>query len=442
MATITVNGLTLTHKGSGGMSIATLPDLCLTPAPPGPPMPIPYPNMAMSADLMQGTTTVTADGGNMIATKGSIFMKSTGDEPGINGGVMSAVNMKETHWLTFSMDVTFDGDNACRLTDKTTHNHQNTVNMAGELEGFLLSAEQLANEDIKFLCELLCTCLAHPDFDSSGRRSFQGCVDKMLKALEEGNVKPGYSGKKYPNITSEQGYEPGPDGTPIPTDGKGYRAPDAIVKKDPSEPPSQENIEYLVEMKFWKGDYCDVYSEKQQKRDQEIVGKGNKKKIAILTPKSCGCPPDPTEPDHSDDPTKSRCADVEDGAEEGASVGQELGVESFTGAVILAGMALAEFAAVLWAGLTESAGAGAPALEAAEAEAAQAELAEAELAEAEAAEAEAAEAEAAEAEASEAEEFGDGPTSDPFPPGQPPGPFMNGPAGTPGLAPSPGQFAP
>jgi len=40
--TIKVNGLTLCHKGSGGVSSATLPDVCNTPVPGGPPVPVPY----------------------------------------------------------------------------------------------------------------------------------------------------------------------------------------------------------------------------------------------------------------------------------------------------------------------------------------------------------------------------------------------------------------
>jgi len=132
--TVNVNNLTLCHKGSNGISIATIPDVCKTPAPPAGPVPIPYPNIAMSSDLVKGTTTVKADGGNMCAIDGSEFMKSTGDEPGTAGGVMSSVNMKEATWITYSFDVKLEGKGACRLTDKMFHNHQNTVNLAGELQ--------------------------------------------------------------------------------------------------------------------------------------------------------------------------------------------------------------------------------------------------------------------------------------------------------------------
>ena len=97
-------------------------------------MPIPYPNVSMSSDLVQGTTTVTADGGNMIAIKGSQFMKSTGDEAGVAGGVVSSTFIKESTWILYSLDVKMDGKGACRLSDKKFHNHQNTVNAGGEVQ--------------------------------------------------------------------------------------------------------------------------------------------------------------------------------------------------------------------------------------------------------------------------------------------------------------------
>lgn len=135
---ININNLTLCHKASNGISIATIPDVCKTPTPMGP-VPIPYPNIAMSSDLMKGTTTVKADGGNMCANYGSEFFKSTGDEPGVAGGVASSTFIKEATWITFSFDVKLEGKAACRLTDKMFHNHQNTVNMAGELQAPLPS---------------------------------------------------------------------------------------------------------------------------------------------------------------------------------------------------------------------------------------------------------------------------------------------------------------
>lgn len=147
-ATININNLTLCHKASNGISMATIPDVCKTPSPTGP-VPIPYPNIAMSSDLMKGTTTVKADGGNMCANYGSEFFKSNGDEPGVAGGVASGTFIKEATWITFSFDVKLEGKAACRLTDKMFHNHQNTVNMAGEIQAALLAF-------MEKICPIIC----------------------------------------------------------------------------------------------------------------------------------------------------------------------------------------------------------------------------------------------------------------------------------------------
>lgn len=129
---IIVNGLGLTYKGTIGISTATIPDVCKTPSPGGP-VPIPYPNIATQSTLKGGTTTVKAKG-QMIAVKGSQYASSNGDEAGTAGGVKSGVNMKATDWITYSFDVKFDGQNACRHTDKMFHNNQNTVNLAGGID--------------------------------------------------------------------------------------------------------------------------------------------------------------------------------------------------------------------------------------------------------------------------------------------------------------------
>jgi hypothetical protein len=69
----------------------------------------------------------------MIAIKGSEYAMSVGDEPGTAGGVKSSTFKKESTWITYSFDVKIDGKNACRLTDKKFQNHENTVDLAGDL---------------------------------------------------------------------------------------------------------------------------------------------------------------------------------------------------------------------------------------------------------------------------------------------------------------------
>jgi hypothetical protein len=149
MPTVFANSRGVAHKGSGGMS-PVFPDVCKTPSPGGP-VPIPYPViMSLSKDLANGTTSVKADGGNMIAIKGSEYSRCMGDEAGTAGGVVSSTNMKEATWILYSFDVKMDGGNACRKTDKMKMNHGNTICMGGN-DGPTLKPKD-------FLKKLMCKC--------------------------------------------------------------------------------------------------------------------------------------------------------------------------------------------------------------------------------------------------------------------------------------------
>ena len=124
-STTTVNDRTVVHRGSDGVS-ATFPDVCLTPAPGGP-APVPYPNVARSADLVRGTGTVTVDG-HPVAVKGSAFGRSTGDEPGTQKGVISQAVGGEARFQNWSFDVVIEGRNACRLLDPMANNGGSPTN--------------------------------------------------------------------------------------------------------------------------------------------------------------------------------------------------------------------------------------------------------------------------------------------------------------------------
>ena len=120
-----VNSRGIAHKGSGGMSTA-FPDVCKTPAPPAGPIPIPYPNIAKASDTSSGPTKVTTDG-EMPMVKGAKYSRSSGDEAGSVGGVVSNVNMDEAEFMMYSFDVKFEGKNVCRLGDPLFHNKKNIV---------------------------------------------------------------------------------------------------------------------------------------------------------------------------------------------------------------------------------------------------------------------------------------------------------------------------
>jgi uncharacterized Zn-binding protein involved in type VI secretion len=124
-ATVIVNQLTVVHKDSGG-TVSFMPDVCLTPSSAGP-IPIPYPNLATSQDTAQGSPTVSCDG-NPAMIQGSVFSKSTGDEAGSNGGVVSATTKGAAQFINYSFDVTFDGKPVARLGDLMLGNKGGTFN--------------------------------------------------------------------------------------------------------------------------------------------------------------------------------------------------------------------------------------------------------------------------------------------------------------------------
>ncbi len=203
--TVKVNGTanSLVHKGSNGISIATIPDVCKTPSPGGP-IPIPYPNISQSATLAKGTTTVKADGGMMIAIKGSEFSLSNGDNPGVAGGVKSSTFMKESTWILYSFDVKMDGKGAARLSDKKFQNHENTADLFGTIQ---VPVMPLATPE-EFLKEIACRCDKVKKNNAKKRGKPLSCAKQgrekhacCEKALERHNK----SGRD-PKVGGEQGY--------------------------------------------------------------------------------------------------------------------------------------------------------------------------------------------------------------------------------------------
>ena len=130
-ASANVNSRTVVHAKSGGVAMS-FPDVCKTPVPPGATVPIPYPNVAQSADTANGSPTVTIDG-KPIMLKDSYFSTSTGDEPGAAKGVVSSQVKGKAYPAAYSFDVKVDGRNVFRLLDLMTTNagsNGNSVNPA------------------------------------------------------------------------------------------------------------------------------------------------------------------------------------------------------------------------------------------------------------------------------------------------------------------------
>jgi len=122
--TVGVNSMSVVHKGSGGVTIA-FPDVCKTPAPPAPFVPIPYPNIAKSSDSDKTAKKVKTDG-KPVCVKDSNFKTSTGDEAGTLKGIVSAKTKGKAEFVNFSFDVKVEGKNVPRAMDLMLHNDKNT----------------------------------------------------------------------------------------------------------------------------------------------------------------------------------------------------------------------------------------------------------------------------------------------------------------------------
>lgn len=119
-----VNKMSVVHKESNGVTVA-FPDVCKTPSPGGP-IPIPYPNIARSADMASGSKKVEVEG-KPVCLKDSNFSTSTGDEGGTaGGGVASNKTKGKAKFVNYSFDVKIEGKYVARALDLMVHNDKNT----------------------------------------------------------------------------------------------------------------------------------------------------------------------------------------------------------------------------------------------------------------------------------------------------------------------------
>jgi len=114
----------------GGGNCLGLPDVCLTPAPPAPPIPTPYPNSGM-INQAKKTSTKVKFSGKEVVTVSSEISRSMGDEAGVNKGVMSGMNMAKITFKTGSSKVRIQGKKCVHHTSITGHNGSNANMPAG-----------------------------------------------------------------------------------------------------------------------------------------------------------------------------------------------------------------------------------------------------------------------------------------------------------------------
>ncbi|MFV0473946.1 MAG: DUF4150 domain-containing protein, partial [Pikeienuella sp.] len=163
--TVVANKLTVSHKGTGGYEMNSTPDVCKTRK-----KPVPYSVISFSADLVRGSRTVFADGGNSIAIKGSAHSRCFGDEPGLGKGVASQTVGDESTWITYSPNVFVEGKNICRLSDKMFMNNKNCICGSG---GHYEVPASITDPIMRELCKVFCE--ARDEWHECKRTQKTGC---------------------------------------------------------------------------------------------------------------------------------------------------------------------------------------------------------------------------------------------------------------------------
>ena len=106
------------------------PDVCLTPTPGGP-IPMPYPNIAMSATVLPDSIAlmILVDGTPSLTLMSEIPL-SNGDEAGVNMGTISGEIMGASAYIEGSEILMLNGEPSVRLTSPTGQNGE-TMNAEG-----------------------------------------------------------------------------------------------------------------------------------------------------------------------------------------------------------------------------------------------------------------------------------------------------------------------
>jgi len=127
------NGNEVACADGDGKVVAAFPDVCMSPPPPpAGPVPVPYPNTSFSRDMKQGIKRVTINGKPVMLRDESYYATSPlGNEAAtrnFGAGIISHQITGKTYFISWSMDVHFEGKNVPRHIDLTTSNHGSNAN--------------------------------------------------------------------------------------------------------------------------------------------------------------------------------------------------------------------------------------------------------------------------------------------------------------------------
>lgn len=107
----------------GGGQAMGFPDVCLTPAPPAPPVPVPYPNTGMLAQAIPPTAAMTVMiAGSPAAHMNTQIPMTNGDNAGVAMGVASGMVMGPAKPMMGVSKVLVGGQPIIHLTTQFGHN--------------------------------------------------------------------------------------------------------------------------------------------------------------------------------------------------------------------------------------------------------------------------------------------------------------------------------
>lgn len=184
--------------------------------------------------------------------------------------------------------------------------HKGGMSPQGITTPVYINFSEVDKHDKDVLCRAICDCEAVPDVGKNGQSLRQVCVSKVLNKRDllagyhsEHKAEINYDMTKNPPVpimdydtrTMAHRWVPGwiskhwnEDPThPMWLPGEGYvRRPDVVIVKDPTKPPTHDNIKQVVEIKF----DGDTWGKLQAQDYERISGED---KLALLTPTMCGC---------------------------------------------------------------------------------------------------------------------------------------------------------
>lgn len=128
----------------GGGQCMAFPDVCKVPAPPGPPIPTPFPNMASCSQAKGSSCSQRVKMLNKkVCTKKTVISRSQGDEAGTLKGLVSSTQMDEVGRKDACAKIKVEGASIVTAMRATGHNGSNANAPVGQ---------QLSPSQTKIVC--------------------------------------------------------------------------------------------------------------------------------------------------------------------------------------------------------------------------------------------------------------------------------------------------